>query len=308
MAHVTEIAIGLNRLERIGSGRRVMATIARPRPHRVVKTCLQEIGLGGRMRVVTDHAGLFLYRIILMRLLKCRLVRRMTALTECLWILQEKILVVGAVGRVTGSTPLLPHDLMNDGLLIVLSVMALITKLTFLCIQEFFAFRGVGIMAGNALSGFHGGMHLGLVHPDAFRLMAFITHLVAFLLEGEFRYESMPQMAAFAIPGLDGGVYILHPQILLAKILVTVQTILPCHRPPPHGWLTGGEEQTAQNHEKHQGNNLSSRIKHCHDDSRISSLICLFLQPFFINLDRIILLQFPALRFQLLADLLLDNL
>ena len=93
---------------------------------------------------------------------------------------------------------------------------------------------GVRVMAFCTSSPLEDGMDMRLIESYLFFAMARITNLIPFFLEESFWNQPMPQVAVLAFFLFDDWMHILHPKILIGKLLVAIQTLF-LRKPPSRG-------------------------------------------------------------------------
>jgi hypothetical protein len=102
--------------------------------------------------------------------------------------------------------------------------MALITGLFPFRLQQMTCLGGMGIMAGRASPSLQSGMNIRLVQTYLLFGMAGITDLIPLFFQQKLWDQAMPEMAVFTFFLFDDKMDILHPQILIGELFMTVQT------------------------------------------------------------------------------------
>ena len=96
----------------------------------------------------------------------------------------------------------------------------------------------MGIVAGNTLALFQGGMDTGLIQIKVLNLVANITDVVPFLLEQKFGYNTVGKVTLFTFPLFHNRMDIFFRKILLNKIRMTVHTLFALKLPFPAAKLS----------------------------------------------------------------------
>ena len=177
------------------------------------------------MWIVADRAGCQIDGVILVSLLKGRLVAVVATETKSRLRLHQKVFLVRAMGEMACRTPLCPN-LVDDLLFVIALLVTLKTCLIPLCFQQVAVRGGMRVVALNTFFFLQGRMHIGLVQPDLFFAVAWVANFISLFLQKHLGDQTVPEVAVFTFLLLDDRVDILHPQILIRKLLVAIETIL----------------------------------------------------------------------------------
>ncbi len=128
-------------------GRRIMAHIAAARDDRIMRARLHEFRLVRGMRIVAQRAGLLLNGVIAVRRFERRFSAVVAGQAELRFRLDQQVLLVGAVGKVTHLAPLCLHDLVHRFLFKVLFLVALIADFLSLPVEQVLRLGCMGIVA-----------------------------------------------------------------------------------------------------------------------------------------------------------------
>lgn len=139
----------------------------------------------------------------------------------------EKVPLIRTVGKVARAAPLRSEEGLVDDLLLVLFLPVTgVTNLVCLSPEQVPRRRSMGLMAHGALASREGRMDMGLLKAEFLSRMTRVAEVIALLLEEKFRKETMAKMTRFTSLLLHDGVNLLHPQVAIRELRVTVETVL----------------------------------------------------------------------------------
>jgi hypothetical protein len=134
------------------------------------------------------------------------------------------------MGKVTDLTAISLYSPVTHLLFIIFLLMALITGLLPLSLQQMTCLGGMGIMAGCTSPSFQGSMNVGLVQTYFLFGMAGITDLIPLFFQQKLRNQAMAEVAVLAFFLFHNRMDILHRQVLIGELLVAIET-LSLHKP-----------------------------------------------------------------------------
>jgi len=114
---------------------------------------------------------------------------------------------------------------MDNLLLIVFLLVALIARGTALCLEQVFRLGRVRVVAEGASSSLECGVDVCLVQANLVPAVAGVADLISFFLKDQLGDQPMPQVALFALLFFDQRMDVFHAKVLICKFFVTVQTI-----------------------------------------------------------------------------------
>ncbi len=156
----------------------------------------------------------------------------MAGQAEALCFLEEKVRLIGAVGRMAGAAAVRLYDPVNGFLLEAVLLMALIAFLFPFGFQEVLSLRPVRVVARDAVASFERAVDIRLVQPDLFLFVAAEAQRVHVRLEQQFGQNSVPQMAFLALALFRNRVDALQGKIFIGKLFVAAEAILLRERLP----------------------------------------------------------------------------
>lgn len=128
-------------------GRSIMAHVAAGGYDRIMRARLHELRLVRGMRIVTEHAGLLLNGVVAVRRFERRFAAVVAGQAERLLSLDQKVLLVGAVRKMTRLASVGLHDLVHRFLFKVFFLVALIADFLSFRFEQVLPLGSMGIVA-----------------------------------------------------------------------------------------------------------------------------------------------------------------
>ncbi len=137
----------------------------------------------------------------------------------------EKIIIVGAVRRVTGFASASLQNFMDYLLTVICWPVALRAHSVAFFREQGFSLGSMGVVTVGAGRFFYCGVHFCLVKSDFFLGMAGIAEIIPRPLEEQFWNSTMPEMTFFAFFLFDHAMDVFHTKIFVGKFLVALETV-----------------------------------------------------------------------------------